>query len=504
MASGNGSRDGGPWGEDPWGQGTPPDPGATGPQPPEDPWGEPPRPERPWRGPGRDPRRDPERGSGRGPGRDGRGGAAEVERALAAARDRIAALLGGRRSDPGRGGPGRDPGHDPWRGEGRPPAGRGPQWRDWGGLGPWRGGGLAALVVVLAWLASGLFRVQPDEQGVVLRFGAYDRTVGPGLNYHLPWPVERVLLPAVTRINRIEIGYRGGDPSAGGEDAAAEPSEGLLLPLRLRGRAPATPVRDLAEESQMLTGDENIVDINFAVFWRIGDAHAFLFNTRNPERTVRSAAESVMREVIGRTPIQSVLTGGRAGIEEAVMAQLQSILDQYGAGVEVTQVQLQRVDPPAAVIESFRDVQRANTDADRMRNEAQAYANDIVPRARGDAAAIVAGADAGRQAAIAAATGEAQRFASVDRAYQAARAITLERLYLDAMGQVLSRTPVTVLGGAARGVLPLLPLGGALPGGLAEGAAPREASGGAATAGGTGEMVRPAPPGAGVIPAVRP
>jgi membrane protease subunit HflK len=211
-------------------------------------------------------------------------------------------------------------------------------------------------------------------------------------------------------------------------------------------------------ESLMLTGDENIIDIDFAVFWRIRDAGDYLFNTRNPAYTVKSVAESVMREVIGRTPIQPALTNARAAIEESVKTGVQAVMDNYGSGVEITQIQLQKVDPPAAVIDSFRDVQRANTDADRMRNEAEGYHNDIVPRARGDAAAIVAEADGARQASVAAATGQAQRFLSVLQAYNAAKDVTMQRLYLETMQEVLTKTPVVVLDDSLRGVLPLLPL----------------------------------------------
>jgi membrane protease subunit HflK len=312
-----------------------------------------------------------------------------------------------------------------------------------GGGGAGRGArrGLALVVAGIAalWLVSGFYRVQPDEQGVVLRFGAFNRTALPGLNYHIPWPVETVLRPKVTRVNRVEIGYRSGT------DARAE--EGRNVPMR-----------DVPAESLMLTGDENIVDINFAVFWHIRDAAAYLFNTRNPAYTVKSAAESVMREEIGRTPIQFALTEGRAKIETDVMKGVQYILDQYGTGVEITQVQLQKVDPPTAVIDSFRDVQRANTDAERMRNEAEAYRNDIVPRARGDAARIVAEADAQRQAAIAEASGQAQRFLSVLKAYDAAKDVTLRRLYIETMQDILSRTPSIVVDQKLQGVVPYLPL----------------------------------------------
>ncbi|HTR15892.1 MAG TPA: FtsH protease activity modulator HflK [Acetobacteraceae bacterium] len=320
-----------------------------------------------------------------------------------------------------------------------------------GGDGGGRGLALLGIAAVSLWLLTGFYRVQPDELGVVLRFGAYVRTTPPGLNYHLPWPVEEVLLPAVTRINRIEIGFRTA-PAEGPEQNARTP-DGETEPAR------GQPPRELSEESLMLTGDENIIDINFAVFWRIRDAVPYLFNTRNPGYTVKSAAESVMREVIGRTPIQSALTQGRASIEQAVLTGAQAILDQYGAGVEITQVQLQKVDPPAEVIESFRDVQRANTDADRARNEAQAYANDIVPRARGDAAGILGAAQGDRQATIARATGEAQRFLSVYAAYTRAKDVTLRRLYIETMQEILQHTPTVVVDDRLRSILPTLRLG---------------------------------------------
>ncbi|WP_347403208.1 FtsH protease activity modulator HflK [Limobrevibacterium gyesilva] len=312
-----------------------------------------------------------------------------------------------------------------------------------GGFGGGRGALLIALVLVGGWLASGFYRVQPDEQGVVLRFGAFNRTTMPGLNYHVPWPVESVLKPAVTRVNRVEVGYRSGGADLRGQ-------------LQGGGRELAT--RDVSEESLMLTGDENIIDINFAVFWHIRDAGAFLFNTRGPAYTVKSAAESVMREVIGRTPIQPALTDARARIEAGVLKGVQAILDQYGSGVEITQVQLQKVDPPAAVIDSFRDVQRANTDADRMRNEAESYRNDIVPRARGDAARLVAEAEGARQTSIAEAGGQAERFLSVLKAYEVAKDVTMQRLYIETMQDILTHTPTVIVDDKLKGVVPFLPL----------------------------------------------
>jgi membrane protease subunit HflK len=304
------------------------------------------------------------------------------------------------------------------------------------GFGGGKGLAIIGLVLVGIWLLSGFYRVQPDEQGIVLRFGAFNRITAPGLNYALPAPIETVLTPRVTRINRIEVGFRSG-------------TDGGV------GRA---PLRDVIEESLMLTGDENIIDIDFSVLWRISNAPDFLFNIRNPEQTVKSAAESVMREVIGRTPIQRALTEARAQIEQAVRTGTQAIMDQYGAGIEVTQIQLQKVDPPAAVIDAFRDVQRANADRERLRNEAEAFRNDIIPRARGEAERLVQEAQGEREARIARANGEAQRFIAVLSAYSQARDVTRLRLYLETMEEVLRRSPTIVVDDKVQNVVPFLPL----------------------------------------------
>lgn len=210
----------------------------------------------------------------------------------------------------------------------------------------------------------------------------------------------------------------------------------------------------------MLTGDENIIDIDFAVFWRIRDAGEFLFNTRNPETTVKSAAESTMREVIGSTPIQPALTEARAQIEAQVREQTQAIMDSYGAGVEITQVQLQKVDPPNAVIEAFRDVQRANADRERLRNEAESYRNDIIPRARGEAERMVQEAQGFRESQVARATGETQRFLSVLVSYQAAKDVTMRRMYLETMEEILRRNPKIIVDDRLQGIVPFLPLTG--------------------------------------------
>lgn len=307
------------------------------------------------------------------------------------------------------------------------------------------GKGLAFLGLALAavWAASGFYRVDPDEQGVVMRFGAFDRTTPPGLNYRLPWPVESHTTPRVTRINRVEVGFR--DPP----DVA--PTAAIRSPAR----------RDLTEESLMLTGDENIVDIDLVVLWRIRDAGQFLFNTRNPEGTVKSAAESVVREVIGRTPIQPALGPARAQIEQEVRRGTQAIMDQYRSGVEITQVQLQEVGPPAQVVDAFRDVQRAGADRERARNEAESYRNDIVPRARGEAERIIQEAQGFREGQVARARGEAQRFVSVLSAYQAAQDVTLRRIYIETMEEILRRNPKVLVDDRLQGIVPLLNLGDA-------------------------------------------
>lgn len=320
-----------------------------------------------------------------------------------------------------------------------------------GGIGTGSGIALVLIAMLVIWLASGFYRVLPDEVGIVLRFGAYNRTTQPGLNYHLPAPIETALTPSVTRVNRTEIGYRSADTSSG------------------RGAVTA----QLPEEALMLTGDENIVDINFAVFWVIKDAKAYLFNIRDPEMTVKSAAESAMREVIGETPIASALAEGRGKIETATQQLLQQLLNDYGAGIELTEVQLQRVDPPDPVIDAFRDVQRAIADRARLRNEAEAYANDIIPRARGDAVRIVQEANAYRQQVIARAEGDAGRFNEVYKAYKVSEDVTQKRLYLETMEDILKNTNKVIIDRSAggSGVLPYLPLPGLAPKGEAAKAA---------------------------------
>jgi modulator of FtsH protease HflK len=301
-----------------------------------------------------------------------------------------------------------------------------------------RGGSayIVGVVALLAWLLSGAFIVRADEQGVVLRFGAFARTAPPGIHYHLPWPIESALTPSVTRENQINIGYR----------------------LAASGVAASVP-----EESLSLTGDENIVEINFTVYWLIDDAAAFLFNVQNPalqpDATIKAVAESAMREVVGKSRIEPILTANRDTIQQDVRALMQTILVSYGAGVSVTRVQMQKADPPAQVLNAYRDVQAARTDQDRMRNEALAYANKAVPEARGGAARIVQEAEGYKQAVIARTQGEAQRFISIHDQYKQAPNVTRRRIYIDTMQSVLAgvdKVIVDTKGGP--GVMPYLPL----------------------------------------------
>ena len=295
--------------------------------------------------------------------------------------------------------------------------------------------GLALIVGLglVGWLSTSIYKVQPEEQGVVLRFGKWVDTVGPGLHFHWPYPIETVLLPKVTQINPIQLGNAVG---AGGADAA--------------GR-----------ERQMLTGDENIVEADCAVFWKIRDAGEFLFRVEAPETAVKIAAESALREVIGRTPIQAAMSDKRQQIADETRALLQQWLDSEKAGIEITQVQLQRVEPPLAVIDAFNDVQRARADQERARNEAEAYANDILPRARGEAEHARQDAEAYRISVVNLADGEARSFQSILASYQAAPVVTAWRLYMESVDEVLrksTRVFVDTSGKGLASVTPYLPM----------------------------------------------
>ena len=303
-----------------------------------------------------------------------------------------------------------------------------------------RGFLLIGLALIALWGASGFFIVDKEELGVVLRFGKEVREVQPGLNYHLPYPIETALTPKALRVNKIDIGMR------------------VVDDVRRGG----TITRDVPEESLMLTGDENIVDVDFAILWKIkptgvGD---YLFNIQNPEGTVKAVAESAMREVIGRSEIDPILTTARPQVEKAVHDLVQKTLDQYGAGIVIQQVQLQKVDPPQQVIDAFRDVQAARADLERSINEAQIYANTVIPGAKGRVAKITQAAEAYRSQTVAEAIGQAARFDKIYEQYKKAPDVTRERMYLETMERVLGGSDKVIVdqGAAGTGVVPYLPL----------------------------------------------
>ncbi len=302
---------------------------------------------------------------------------------------------------------------------------------------PGGGGGklgffIIVLIAVVVWLASGFYKVETNEQGVVLRFGERVALTQPGLNYHLPYPIETVLTPNVTKVNSVEIGYRN------------------------NSRGGTTPI---TAESLMLTGDENIVDIGFTVFWKIKDAGDFLFNVADQEGTIKAAAESAMREIVGRTKLQAAITEGRLAIQTEVTKRLQEVLDVYGVGVEITQVQLKNSDPPGQVIDAFRDVQAAEADKERSQNEALAYSNDIIPRARGQAEKMRQEAEGYKQQVISEAEGEAARFISIYNEYAKAPYVTRQRIYLETLQEVFKgKSKIIIDSQGGQGVVPYLPL----------------------------------------------
>jgi len=302
---------------------------------------------------------------------------------------------------------------------------------------------LIALIGVLVWLASGIYIVAPDQRGLVLRFGKVVREVASGPHYHLPWPIERVLKPSVTAIRKVEVGFRTIDVG------------------------PPAEYREIDPEALMLTGDENIVKLEFIVQYRVrADATGvsdFLFKVRDPEGTLRAVAEAAMREVMGRTKIDDVLTEGKEVIQVEAQKRLQEVLNQYEVGIDVVTVKLQDVDPPNQVSDAFKDVISAQQDKERLINEAYGYANDVVPKARGQAAQLINEAEGFREARMREATGTAQRFIALQEEYAKAKDVTRRRLYLETIEEVLPRTSKIILDGAAtKQVVPYLPLDQAL------------------------------------------
>lgn len=309
-----------------------------------------------------------------------------------------------------------------------------------GGFGSGRGVAIVILVVLVLWGLSGFYRVQENERGLELVFGKWNEQVtSPGLRWRWPTPIGEVLTPAVTQINRLNVGFRDSE-NVGGRASSA---------------------RDVLGESLMLTSDQNISDVDFTVQWRIADPANYLFNILAPEDTVKAAAESAMREVVGQTKLDDLLTTAREGVQDDTRVLLQSILDSYGAGINIERVQLQKTEAPPPVIDAFNDVQRARQDQERLQNQAEAYRNRIVPTARGEAAGLLEEAAAYRERVIKEAQGEASRFDQIYATYQVSPEVTRRRLYIETLRDVLKGANKVIIdegAGGGQGVVPYLPL----------------------------------------------
>jgi membrane protease subunit HflK len=297
---------------------------------------------------------------------------------------------------------------------------------------------LVVLVLVIAWLASGLYRVQTNEQGLELVLGKYSSTTGEGLNFNWPAPIGDVEVVNVTTQRTLSLGYEPSTMTARSVNVAVQRERGSL----------------------MLTADENIIDIQFNVVWVVKNAFDFAFTIRAPEEAVRSAAEAAMREVVGKTELQVALTQGRAAIETETAQQIQRILDSYKSGIQVLNIQLLPVNPPASVIASFNDVQAARQDKERAINEAQAYRNEVIPRAKGESERLVQQGEGYRAEVVNRAQGDAQRFISVYNQYNQAKDVTMERIYIETMEEVLRNVNKVLIDRSASGsgVVPYLPL----------------------------------------------
>jgi membrane protease subunit HflK len=300
---------------------------------------------------------------------------------------------------------------------------------------PW----IIIVVLLLLYMLSGIYIIAPDERGVVLRFGRAVRQTEPGPHYRIPWPVESVFKVPVTKIRKEEIGFR--TVSAG----------------------PPARYRQMDDEALMLTGDNNIVELDFIVQYKVKSGASgptdYLFNVADQQQAVRDAAEATMREVIGASKIDDALTEGKERIQVDAQRLMQAILDQYQAGIELTTVKLQDVDPPDAVSDAFKDVINAEQDKERLINEARGYSNDIVPKARGQAAQLINEAEAYRETEVREAEGSAQRFIAVYKEYEKAKTVTKRRLYLETMEKILPGLHKVILGeGVGQQIVPYLPL----------------------------------------------
>lgn len=305
------------------------------------------------------------------------------------------------------------------------------QLRDFFGGGPGGEGIRPAAVAAVAgvgfglWALSGVYIVQPNEQAVVTTFGAYSRSEGPGIRYHLPAPIERVEKVPVTSLNRLDIGGVGES--------------------------------DLPEESLMLTGDENIVDLDFSVTWRVADASRYLFTLRDPDVSVKAAAESAMREVVGKSELQPILTTGRGQVQAQAAELMQRTLDSWGAGISVVEVQIRSANPPQEVAAAFRDVASASQDQESARNEANTYRNRVINEAKGDAAKLTQSAQGYREQAVREATGDVARFNQIYNEYRRAPGVTKDRLYIETMQRVLANSNKVVIDGKGASAPIILP-----------------------------------------------
>lgn len=302
---------------------------------------------------------------------------------------------------------------------------------------------LLGSILLILWLVSGLYIVNEGEQAAVTRFGKFVRIATAGPNYHLPLPFEKVQIVNVEHSQKEEIGFRSVPASSVKNSNYVKLSNDKMTLI--------------PEESLMLTGDENIVDINFFVQWHILSLKDYLYNVENIKETVKSAAESAMREVIGDTPITAAQTEGRARIEEKTKQLLQNILDKYQSGIVIENLHLLKVDPPSEVIDAFRDVQTARADKERLINQAESYSNDILPKARGEAAKMVQDAEGYKTNAIERAQGDANRFTEIYKQYAGAKDVTKKRMYLETMEEILKNATKYVVGDdAAKSVVPYI------------------------------------------------
>lgn len=300
---------------------------------------------------------------------------------------------------------------------------------------------ICAALLVIMWLFTGLYVVDEGEKALVIRFGKYERTASTGLNYHLPSPIEQIIIEKVETLRKEEIGFRS---NSNARDYNADNASGAS---------------NVMQESLMLTGDENIVDINFIVQWKIANLKDYVFNIYNSRETVRSASESAMREIVGNTTIDNAIAEGRSNIEHEAKILLQKILDSYNSGVEITTLKLLRSDPPAEVIDAFRDVQTAKTDKESVINRAQAFHNEVIPKARGEAAQITSDSEAYQKEVVERAKGDAGRFELIFNQYKLAKDITKKRLYLEAMESILQGMDKIIIDNQKNaGIVPYLPL----------------------------------------------